>query len=248
MAHCSFSLLTCPPTRTALELILKSRDVDFRFPSQNITHSASASALSSSSPYLAKLLARKSRDLKMSLSPPAVEGEESAVVEDSDSEDPVPLAQQVRPLEPGPRERTRQVTCTGFAPRTFEAILPWLAGDKTPLSWSPLHSRADLRRKHVVRKDDCSAKSVYRLAKLLEVEDLAQAALREFARQLAVENVLIEAKSMLARDWPEVKAVVDEFVAKHQAEVDAWAVEKGMSGLDVSDKPVAEVASGDTSA
>ena len=203
-------------------------------------------------------LPRADEDDDSGLSPPserlsAPEGLVATVAGDSDDEtDRVDLERSSRSLHDMRKDGAfsyKQVVVTQAAYSTYRAVLLWMQTGYiafAPLSSSfdrapePLKSRTDAIK--AMHKEDprlpypVSPKSVYRLAHVLELQELESLAMRHFRKEaLSLETAPAELFSELARDNVEWRTMILDWIMERWDEVEGcegWTatmqrVEKG---------------------
>ncbi|BGP16349.1 hypothetical protein JCM10213_004890 [Rhodosporidiobolus nylandii] len=154
--------------------------------------------------------------------------------DDSDDEDDGASPSSAPSSSPPPHDRLITVRITETSSRTYLAVICWLQTgyvDYAPLTSSFLSSAADLTQARLLGRDAVSisgspsalsrvsAKSVYRLADLLELPLLQASALANFRSQLTPSVVATELFSDFARLYDEPCAVLFDYVAKERKKV-----------------------------
>ncbi|KAK7683510.1 hypothetical protein QCA50_013344 [Cerrena zonata] len=103
----------------------------------------------------------------------------------------------------------RIVIIRGFAYATWLSMIRYLGTKET--SFAPLQS---LNRRHTRSLFDCSPKSMYRLAHLLELEDVKRLAVGNLRAQLHPTIIFPELFSLVGTTYPDVTQVlVDYFIS-----------------------------------
>ncbi|GAA5979110.1 hypothetical protein JCM10908_002807 [Rhodotorula pacifica] len=198
----------------------------------------SEALLSGSSPYFKTLLASVFAEGSQhvgKVEKPSVVGVRHRQPEDSDDETDELLASHFRRAVKEmkvPSQPYKRVVVRDTAYTTYAAVLTWLACRL--IEFTPLKSKSQEARTaklEIFSKDKpllpppASPKSVYRLAHLLELEDLQKEALHDFAQQLTPACVPTELFSAVACSYPAVRNLaLDAALANWTAvrETSAW--------------------------
>lgn len=181
-------------------------DVRFTFAGSKLQLWASSATLKNASPYLETLLTgpfqegqnSRAQEESSSVSPIAAERD----FEDSDDETDQVFEDQRRSLAKPRSDHSapyKNVVVKKTAFTTYAAVLLWLATRNITFAQprsAPGQTRiADLTAANAANPRlplPASPKSIYRLAHLLELEDLRTIALNEFSSQLQVDNAAVE--------------------------------------------------------
>ncbi|BGP67608.1 hypothetical protein NBRC10513v2_000928 [Rhodotorula toruloides] len=227
---------------------LSPNNVRLFFPRSGRSLYANETFLSNSSPYFKTLFEAGFSEDDKSTADRASTAEELPpyTIDDSDDETDHLLNKPTSTSE-APSVPCKTITITDTAYSTYFAVLVWLVTGKItfapsrssrsrppPRSAFARSSSASARRdtlqalilsETALVPSPVSAKSVYRLAHLLELDSLASLALSEIRSQLTIENVAYTLYSDIASAYPEVQsAALDFAVEKWEKVVEAEAM------------------------
>ncbi|KWU41117.1 hypothetical protein RHOSPDRAFT_23601, partial [Rhodotorula sp. JG-1b] len=142
--------------------------------------------------------------------------ETSRLYEESDDETDEHFAAQVAkkaPLSDSNNLPHKKVVINDAAFTTYQAILVWMSSRYIPESETSLPA---------------SPKSVYRLAHLLELDELQEIALNNFRSQLTVHNAATELFSDVASAYPALRDIALDFILENWTDVRASSAWKKM--------------------
>lgn len=239
--------MTSKLSRAAFTRQQSPQDVCFVFPATATKLWASSKVLIEQSTYYRSLLGGDFSESTLRLSPANTETPEfkadaaSRLYEESDDETDEHFAAQVAKGAHGtlPHLPHKQVVITDAAFTTYQAILVWMSSRY--IRFAPLRSSntgnagevSKSRLQDVIKMVEtdpktalpASPKSVYRLAHLLELNDLQEIALNNFRSQLTAHNAATELFSDVASAYPALRDIVLNFALENWNDVrvsSAW--------------------------
>jgi hypothetical protein len=223
------------------------QDVCFVFPATETKLWASSKVLVDQSAYYRSLLGSNFSESTTHTSPEGSDTPESKadetirLYEESDDETDAQFADEIakRACESVPNLPHKKVIINDAAFSTYQAILVWMSSSY--IRFAPLRSRMEnnasdeneSRLQDIIKMVEAnpetslpaSPKSVYRLAHLLELKDLQEAALANLSSQLTAHNAATELFSDVASAYPAFRDVVLKYVVKNWSGVrasEAW--------------------------
>jgi hypothetical protein len=223
------------------------QDVCFVFPATETKLWASSKVLVDQSAYYRSLLGSNFSESTTHTSPEGSDTPESKadetirLYEESDDETDAQFADEIakRACESVPNLPHKKVIINDAAFSTYQAILVWMSSSY--IRFAPLRSRMEnnasdeneSRLQDIIKMVEAnpetslpaSPKSVYRLAHLLELKDLQEAALANLSSQLTAHNAATELFSDVASAYPAFRDVVLKYVVKKWSGVrasEAW--------------------------
>ncbi|GEM09382.1 BTB/POZ-like domain containing protein [Rhodotorula toruloides] len=234
---------------------LSPNNVRLFFPRSGHSLCANERFLASSSPYFETLFVSGFSEDKTLATDPAVDGdaEEPPPYTFDDSDDETDGLLGNRSLDgkkESPALACKTITVTDTAYSTYFAVLVLLVTGKVTFASGracrslppprPITRSASPRSTAIASAiaaqtaptpPPVSAKSVYRLAHLLELDTLASLALSEIRSQLGVENVAYALYSDVAATYPEVRSAVLDFAVEKWEKIVGAEATKEMEGL-----------------
>lgn len=219
----------CSPHKFSAGALRQTRqDVCFAFGGLDLRLWGTEAALSTASDYLKTLLGPDFAEGVETEGPVIIAADDDSqerLFEDSDDETDEVCGDIYRsrngngttPALPYKKVVVRQTAYT-----TYAATLVWVACRR--IEFAPLKSRAGPKRKDWLKTQleansalpaPASPKSVYRLAQILELADLKQLALRNFAAQLTPDNAANELFSDVISAFPELRESALQYVSQN---------------------------------
>lgn len=239
-------MLTAGAWHAAFTYRQTPQDVCFVFPATATKLWASSKVLVNHSAYYRSLLGSSFSESTTHTSSentetPDSKDETCRLYEESDDETDEQFADEIakRACESVPNLPHKKVVINDAAFTTYQATLVWMSSRY--IRFAPLRSRMETnasdktesRLQDIVKMVKAnpetslpaSPKSVYRLAHLLELKDLQEAALANLCSQLTAHNAATELFSDVASAYPAFRDVVLKYVVKNWSGVrasEAW--------------------------
>lgn len=206
-------------------------DVCIHFPRTGQSLWANETLLRKASPYLSSLLTSGFSETEPTSGDDGTSDEKIMIdpfaFDDSDEEsDKVPLSESATQSNDFGSAKFKRIDVTQATYTTYANVLCWIGSGH--IAFAPLKSTNRFSSTPGSPKTPpspsslptpASPKSVYRLAHLLELADLADLSLRNFQKQLTTQNVAHELYTDIASTYPQIREIAIDYTVEHWEEV-----------------------------